>query len=364
MRWTPISISSAIVANRLPRVVAWAATLCERPAITVSSCSAASRPRRTSAATARSRTTSSERRTCSCSTFSVRSREVMPLWMCSWPASGGELLDARLHVVAGDPLARGDGVEVDPVDDRLVGLDDAVGHVDAEVALRLQHRDPQLALEDDLVLGRPDRGEVGAGVAGGQDVGDAHVLTVFHCCSAAGSRVHDIGARQGLRQPRAAAPSTTPSGSAAMSRRHWAPAKLMLATPSYALARASATSAPTRAHGQHPTAGGHQARVGARGAGVDDVHVDLLGQRLGADDDVARARALRVAGAGHDDGDRRPVGEGRSRERRDRSPRAAACSSTPSGDSSSASTGWMSGSPKRTLNSMTFGPAAVRASPT
>ena len=25
--------------------------------------------------------------TCSCSTFSVRSREVIPWWMCSWPAS-------------------------------------------------------------------------------------------------------------------------------------------------------------------------------------------------------------------------------------------------------------------------------------
>ena len=92
------------------------------------------------------------------------------------PRQGGELLDAGLHVVAGDPLARGDGVEVHLLDDRLVGLDDAVGDVDAEVALGLQHRDPELALEDDLVLGRPDLGEVGAGVAGGQDVGDAHAL--------------------------------------------------------------------------------------------------------------------------------------------------------------------------------------------
>ena len=51
------------------------------------------------------------------------------------PGERAELLDARLHVVAGDPLAGGDRVEVDLVDDRLVGLDDAVGHVDAEVAL-------------------------------------------------------------------------------------------------------------------------------------------------------------------------------------------------------------------------------------
>ena len=37
-------------------------------------------------ATARWRTSSSARRTCSCSTFSVTSRLVRPLWMCSWPA--------------------------------------------------------------------------------------------------------------------------------------------------------------------------------------------------------------------------------------------------------------------------------------
>jgi hypothetical protein len=48
-----------------------------------------------------------------------------------------ELLDARLHVVAGDPLAGGDRRQVDLVDDRLVGLDHPVGDVDAEVALGL-----------------------------------------------------------------------------------------------------------------------------------------------------------------------------------------------------------------------------------
>ena len=53
-------------------------------------------------------------------------------------------------------------LEVDLVDDRLVGLDHAVGHVDAEVALRLEHGDPQLPLEHDLVLGRPDLGQLGA----------------------------------------------------------------------------------------------------------------------------------------------------------------------------------------------------------
>jgi hypothetical protein len=63
---------------------------------------------------------------------------------------GGELLDPRLHVVARDPLPSSDGGEVDVVDDGLVGLDHPVGHLDAEVALGPQHRDPEAALEHDL----------------------------------------------------------------------------------------------------------------------------------------------------------------------------------------------------------------------
>ncbi len=77
----------------------------------------------------------------------------MPLWTCSWPGQRVELLDAGLHVVAGDPLAGGDGLEVDLVDDRLVVLDDAVGDVDAERGLGTEHGEPQLALEHHLVLG-------------------------------------------------------------------------------------------------------------------------------------------------------------------------------------------------------------------
>ena len=42
------------------------------------------------------------------------------------PGERAELLDPRLHVVPGDPLALGDRGEVDLVDDPLVGLDDAV----------------------------------------------------------------------------------------------------------------------------------------------------------------------------------------------------------------------------------------------
>ena len=103
---------------------------------------------------------------------------VMPLWMCSWPASAENssmraftswrVTRSRAAIEARSTLST----------TRLVGLDDAVGHVDAEVALGPQHRDPQPPLEHDLVLGRPDLDQVGAGVAGGQDVGDAHGASV------------------------------------------------------------------------------------------------------------------------------------------------------------------------------------------
>ena len=48
---------------------------------------------------------------------------------------GGELLDAGLDVVAGDPLAGLDAVEVDLVDHRPVVLDGRGRDVDAEVPL-------------------------------------------------------------------------------------------------------------------------------------------------------------------------------------------------------------------------------------
>ena len=63
-----------------------------------------------------------------------------------------ELLDARLHVMAGDPFARRDALEVDGVHDLRVGLDRALRDRHPEVALRRQHRQPQLSLEHHLVL--------------------------------------------------------------------------------------------------------------------------------------------------------------------------------------------------------------------
>ena len=73
--------------------------------------------------------------------------------MCSWPASAQNssmraltswrVTRSRARIEARSTL----------VDHRLVGLDRLVGHVDAELALRAQHGDPQLPLEHDFVLG-------------------------------------------------------------------------------------------------------------------------------------------------------------------------------------------------------------------
>jgi hypothetical protein len=83
-----------------------------------------------------------------------------------------ELLDARLDVVTGDPLAPLDRGQVDVVDDRVVGLDHAVGHLDPQVALGGQDRYPQSPLEHDAIAGREELDHRLAGIAPGQDVGD------------------------------------------------------------------------------------------------------------------------------------------------------------------------------------------------
>ena len=83
---------------------------------------------------------------------------------------GAELLDAGLHVVAGDLLAPTDRLEVDLIDHRPVVGDDPVGEVDTEVPLGLEDSHPELALEHDLALGRPELGHGPTGIAGGEDV--------------------------------------------------------------------------------------------------------------------------------------------------------------------------------------------------
>ncbi len=87
---------------------------------------------------------------------------------------GVELLDAGLDVVAGHPLAGGDGGQVDLIEYPLVIGDGRFRDVHTQFPLRAQHREPQSALGHDLRLGRPDRHHVGAGVPVGQDVGNDH----------------------------------------------------------------------------------------------------------------------------------------------------------------------------------------------
>ena len=68
--------------------------------------------------------------------------------------ASAELVDAGLHVVARLALPCADRLEVDVVDrNLLVSLDDAVGYLDAEVALGTEYGEPQPALRDDLALG-------------------------------------------------------------------------------------------------------------------------------------------------------------------------------------------------------------------
>ena len=192
---------------------------------------------------------------------------------------GRELLDPRLDVVPGDPLPGRDAGQVDVVDHLLVGLDHAVGHVDAEVALRLEHGDPEPALEDHLVLGRPDGDQVGAGVAGGQDVGDAHVERVYRRASRSVDAGRDVGA---------------PLGAGERDRRD----TLVRLRPGVGDRGAD------RGHGEHPAARGDQGAVAPRRTGVDGGDVVLRGEGLGADDHVAAAGRLRVAARGHHHGHR------------------------------------------------------------
>ena len=179
------------------------------------------------------------------------------------PGQRRELLDPGLHVVPGDPLAGGDGVEVDLVDDALVVLDDAVGHVHAEVALGLQDRDPQLPLEHDLVLGAPDGGEVGSRVAGGEDVGDGHGAIVP--CRPGAAKVsgasHSAGGRQ-VSQP-------SSRGQARGATRSWRACSAASRTAAacgaeYGPPVTAASSSSASLSQSEPSASSHRSRVRSR----------------------------------------------------------------------------------------------------
>jgi hypothetical protein len=90
------------------------------------------------------------------------------------PGQRAELFDARLDVVAGGPFPDGDARQVDVVEHPPVVLDHPVGNGHPEVALGLEHGQPEPALEADLLLGRPQRDELGRGVPAGQDIRNGH----------------------------------------------------------------------------------------------------------------------------------------------------------------------------------------------
>lgn len=84
----------------------------------------------------------------------------------------GKFFDARFHVVEGDAFAFRDGDEIDGGFDALVVLDGVGGDRHAEIALSLHYGDPEIALEGDAAVLRPDSLHGARGVAFGEDVGD------------------------------------------------------------------------------------------------------------------------------------------------------------------------------------------------
>ena len=84
----------------------------------------------------------------------------------------GEFFDACLHVVERGALALLDPGDVDLGADALVVLDRLGRDGDAEVALGLHHGNPEIALEQDAAVGRPDLAHGGRSVALGQHVGN------------------------------------------------------------------------------------------------------------------------------------------------------------------------------------------------
>ena len=88
------------------------------------------------------------------------------------PGEIAKLLDTRLHVVTGHTLTLHDGGHVDLVLHLFVGLDHAIWHGDAEIALAFEHGDPVIALQPHFALRRPEGAHRGCGIAFGEDVGD------------------------------------------------------------------------------------------------------------------------------------------------------------------------------------------------
>ena len=164
------SSSSPALANRLPRVVAWAGTLWVRPGH--HQAGVLGGPLGQAGQRGEHPAPHEHERPPDLELLDVLGQIPggHPLVDLLVAGEGGELVDPGLHVVTCDTFPRLDRLEVDLVDHLPVGLDGLVGHRDPEVALGLEDRQPQLPLQHHLVLGRPQPGHVGAGVAGGEHV--------------------------------------------------------------------------------------------------------------------------------------------------------------------------------------------------
>ena len=88
-----------------------------------------------------------------------------------------ELFNAGLHIVASNTLTGGNGVEVNLIDDLLIRLDSALRHLNSAGDLSLQNGNPELALEDDLVLRAPQLRQGRRGVSVSKDVCDLLFLS-------------------------------------------------------------------------------------------------------------------------------------------------------------------------------------------
>ena len=88
----------------------------------------------------------------------------MPLWICSCPASAANssmrAFTSCLVTRSRAAIESRSTASVPRSTTRLVGLDRAGRHVDAELGLGAQHRDPELPLEHDLVRRRPQRRDI------------------------------------------------------------------------------------------------------------------------------------------------------------------------------------------------------------
>ena len=329
------------MAKRLPSVVACAATLCERPAIT-SVVVLGGEPRRAGPGRPPSGRGSARAtaRIWSCSTFSVRSRRGHALVDVLVAGERGELLDPRLHVVAGDPLAGGDARRGRP----------------GRRPPRRPRRRRRARRRRGRAAPRARRSRAGA--------------RARSCARATRSRP-GRRRRSGWRgrwgrsrlQPSWSRRPDQPSRRCRCG--DWAPSKEISATPSYAWARASATSAPTAVTARTRPPAVTSARRRRRGAGVDARRRRRRSRRRSRPAMTSPgATASRGSPGGHTTATAAPRLPRQAAARR-RGCRSAAPMQQRrrAGESSSASSGWVSGSPKRALNSTTRRPREVSASP-